>query len=166
MNQAYFAAGCFWGVEAVFQKTNGVHSVISGYAGGHKESPTYQEVVQGNTGHLEAVEVTYDSEEVSFEHLVEIFFRMHDPTQIGGQGPDIGPQYLSAIFAIDGEQETQVQDLINNFEKKQIFEKPIVTKVLSLKKFYPAEEYHQNYYEKTGGTPYCHVLRPTLSLNK
>ncbi len=154
LKKAYFAGGCFWGVEHLFQKTDGVHAVVSGYMGGHKDQPTYQEVCAKNTGHIEVVEVEYNPEAVNFTTLAKLFFEIHDPTQASGQGPDIGPQYLSAIFYNDEEERIQSQELINQLKGLGY---NVVTELRELCKFWPAEEYHQDYYARNGQTPYCHA---------
>jgi peptide methionine sulfoxide reductase msrA/msrB len=155
IKKAYFAAGCFWGVEYHFQKYNGVISAESGYMGGNTKNPTYQEVCYTNTGHLEVVEVNYDESIVSFEELAKLFFEIHDPTQTNGQGPDIGSQYLSAIFYNDNEEKKISEKLINILEQKGL---KVATNLINANehKFYIAEDYHQDYYFKTGKTPYCH----------
>jgi peptide methionine sulfoxide reductase msrA/msrB len=152
--KAYFAGGCFWGVEYWFKKEEGVVSVRSGYMGGRKEKPTYKEVCGGKTGHAETVEVEYDPEKVSYEKLAQLFFEIHDPTQMDRQGPDVGMQYRSAIFYADQEQKIAVERLIEQLQKKDL---NVVTEVEQAAKFWVAEDYHQNYYGKTGGQPYCHI---------
>lgn len=156
MEKAIFAGGCFWGMEYQFQKVDGVKSVISGYIGGQKENPTYKEVCNTNTGHAEAVEITYDASKVSFEELAKLFFEIHDPTQIDGQGPDIGEQYRSEIFYFDSNQKQIAEKLINILKDKGY---KVVTKLTKATKFYNAEDYHQDYYNKTGGSPYCHIYQ-------
>jgi peptide methionine sulfoxide reductase msrA/msrB len=153
--KAYFAGGCFWGVEYHFEKLSGVISADSGYMGGYKENPTYKEVCYTDTGHLEVVEVTYDPAKVSFEELTKLFFEIHDPTQTDGQGPDIGSQYLSAIFYNDEKEKETAQKLIKILKSKGM---KIATKLISAKDhpFYEAEEYHQDYYKKHNKKPYCH----------
>ncbi len=153
--KTYFAGGCFWGIEYHFEKIPGVISADSGYMGGYKKNPTYKEVISVNTGHLEVVEVTYDPSKVSFETLTRLFFEIHDPTQANGQGPDIGSQYLSAIF-YNNEQEKEVsKKLIDILELKGL---RIATNLIDAKKhpFYAAEDYHQDYYKKHNKEPYCH----------
>lgn len=154
--KAYFAGGCFWGVEYHFQKLNGVISADSGYMGGQTKDPTYKEVTYNNTGHLEVVEVTYDPKKIDFETLAKLFFEIHDPTQANGQGPDIGSQYLSAIFYNNKEEMESCEKLINFLEKKGL---KVATKLIDAKKhpFYEAEEYHQDYYKKHNKQPYCHT---------
>lgn len=151
--KAVFAGGCFWGVEYYMQKIEGVNTVVSGYTGGHSEDPTYEDVSYKNTGHYEAVEITYDPVRVNFETLAKTFFEIHDPTQKNGQGPDIGKQYRSAIFYQDKKQETVSKKLIEQLRNKGY---KVVTKVLPTETFYKAEEYHQDYYLNRGKLPYCH----------
>lgn len=148
-----FAGGCFWGVEYYFKKLPGVLSVTSGYTGGQIDNPTYKQVCSGNTGHIESVQIEYNSEKTNYETLAKYFFEIHDPTQINRQGPDIGEQYQSAIFYSDDEERKITKKLINILKSKGF---DVVTKVLSASKFWPAETYHQDYYAKTGYTPYCH----------
>ena len=154
--KAYFAGGCFWGVEYHFEKLDGVNSVVSGYMGGHTENPSYRDVVYKKTGHLEVVEVSYDASKVDFETLARLFFEIHDPTQTNGQGPDIGSQYLSAIFTSDVNEKKTIKKLVDILEDKGL---KIATKVYDSVPFYKAEDYHQNYYAKTGKKPYCHSYK-------
>ncbi len=154
---AHFAGGCFWGVEHQFAGKEGVVSAVSGYMGGTKEDPTYQEVLSGRTGHLEAVEVEYDPEKVTYEELARLFFEIHDPTQHNGQGPDIGGQYLSAVFYGSEEEKATVERLIAILEDKGY---DIATSVRPAGEFWKAEDYHQDYYERKGQQPYCHVYTP------
>ncbi|MDD3591468.1 MAG: bifunctional methionine sulfoxide reductase B/A protein [Sulfurovum sp.] len=151
--RAYFAGGCFWGVEYYMEQIKGVSEVRSGFMGGSVENPGYYDVVRGNTGHLEAVEVVYDPAQVSFETLAKTFFEIHDPTQADGQGPDIGSQYLSAVFVNSDKERRVVNRLIGLLEKKGY---KIATKILDASVFYEAEGYHQDYYERKGTMPYCH----------
>lgn len=151
--KAYFAGGCFWGVEYYMEQIKGVSEVRSGFMGGSVENPGYYDVVRGDTGHLEAVEVIYDPAQVSFETLAKTFFEIHDPTQRDGQGPDIGSQYLSAVFVNSDNERRVVNHLIALLEKKGY---KIATKVLDASVFYEAEGYHQDYYERKGTMPYCH----------
>ncbi|NPA27577.1 MAG: bifunctional methionine sulfoxide reductase B/A protein [Epsilonproteobacteria bacterium] len=155
LKKAYFAGGCFWGVEHMFEQLDGVIYAQSGYMGGKSKNPTYKEVCSGDSGHLEVVEVAYDPSKITFKDLAKYFFEIHDPTQTDGQGPDIGPQYLSAIFYNDEEEKRIAQELINELEKKGL---KVATKLIPAKEhpFYKAEEYHQNYYKKRGSKPYCH----------
>lgn len=151
--KAIFAGGCFWGVEYYFQNKNGVISAESGYIGGTTKNPTYEQVCYKNTGHIEAVQVVFDAQIVSYEELAKLFFEIHDPTQINRQGPDVGEQYLSAIFYTDENQKNVSQKLIKQLENKGL---KIATKLIKASEFYKAEEYHQDYYFKNGKRPYCH----------
>ncbi len=150
---AYFAGGCFWGVEYFFQKEDGIVSTSVGYMGGHKDNPTYQEVCDGNTGHAEAIEVVFDPSLISFEKLARLFFETHDPTQIDRQGPDIGDQYRSAIFYTGDDQKQTAEKLIKVLTDKGY---KIATEINAGSKFWKAENYHQDYYLNKGGQPYCH----------
>ena len=156
IKKAYFAAGCVWGVEYHFEKIKGVISAISGYMGGNITNPSYEMVCTGFSGHLEVVEVTYDENIVSFETLTKLFFEIHDFSQTNGQGPDIGSQYLSAIFYCDEEQKGISEKLIVELENKGF---KVVTFLYKLVPFYKAEDYHQNYYERHQKVPYCHSYR-------
>jgi peptide methionine sulfoxide reductase msrA/msrB len=151
--KAYFAGGCFWGVEYYLEKIDGVKEVISGFMGGSMKNPTYHDVVRKNTGHLETVEVVYDPEKVSYETLSKIFFEIHDPTQVDGQGPDVGSQYLSAVFVSNQQERKIIEGLIRRLEDKGL---KIATKLMSATQFYDAESYHQDYYARKGTLPYCH----------
>lgn len=151
--KAYFAGGCFWGVEYYMEQIKGVREVRSGFMGGSLKDPGYYDVVRGNTGHLETVEVIYDPAQVSFETLAKTFFEIHDPTQADGQGPDIGTQYLSAVFVNSDKERQTVNRLIGLLEKKGY---KIATKVRDASPFYEAETYHQDYYKRKGSSPYCH----------
>lgn len=151
--KAYFAGGCFWGVEYYMQQIDGVKEVISGFMGGHVKNPSYYEVVRSDTGHLETVEVIYDKTKVSYKQLAKTFFEIHDPTQANGQGPDIGAQYLSAIFVNNNNEREIVNELIKELKSNGY---DVVTKVIDAKEFYEADESHQNYYNKKGSLPYCH----------
>jgi peptide-methionine (S)-S-oxide reductase len=149
-------AGCFWGVEWVFLRVPGVVEAVSGYAGGSTPNPTYRDVCSHTTGHAEVVRVTFDPDVVSFDQLLEIFWAMHDPTQVDRQGPDVGDQYRSVIFA-----ENEDQRRIAEASKERAqgrYPNPIATTIEPKATFYPAEDYHQRYYERTGHQPYCHVL--------
>ncbi len=154
--KAYFAGGCFWGVEYHLEKLDGVKSVESGYMGGKLENPSYRDVTKGNTGHLEVVEVVYDSNIVDYETLAKLFFEIHDPTQKNGQGPDIGAQYLSAIFTSNEKEKKIVQNLFKILESKGF---DVATTLREKVQFYKAEEYHQDYYEKHNKQPYCHTYK-------
>lgn len=150
---AVFAGGCFWGVEYFLQKSGGVHSVTSGYIGGHVKNPSYKEVCTGTTGHAEAVRVIYDPAKTSYEKLLRLFLEIHDPTQVGGQGPDIGDQYRSEIFYLNEEQKKVAEKNIDILKKKGY---KVVTAVTKASEFFPAEDYHQDYYFNNGKVPYCH----------
>jgi len=150
MAKATFAAGCFWGVEDAFRQLKGVTSTTVGYTGGTKVNPTYKEVCTGNTGHAEAVEVDFNPAEISYLELLATFWKSHDPTQLNRQGPDFGTQYRSAIFFHDAEQEKEARDSKAVLEKEGIFKRPIVTQIQQAPVFYPAEDYHQQYFEKQG----------------
>ena len=154
--KATFAAGCFWGVEYVFRRIPGVLDVSVGYTGGMTKNPTYREVCSHTTGHAEATQVTFDPERVSFDQLLEVFWAMHDPTQVNRQGPDIGDQYRSAIFTHSPEQHAAAEASKQRAQAR--FGKPIATQITPLTTFYAAEDYHQAYYEKNGHEPYCHVV--------
>ncbi|HEX9891671.1 MAG TPA: peptide-methionine (S)-S-oxide reductase MsrA [Actinomycetota bacterium] len=154
--QATFGAGCFWGVEYVFRRVPGVQSAISGYSGGITPNPTYQEVCSHTTGHAEVVQVAFDPDQVTYEQLLEVFWAMHDPTQVNRQGPDIGDQYRSVIFTHSEDQAATAEKSKERAQKR--YDKPIATRIEPVKEFYPAEGYHQEYYEKNGKEPYCHVV--------
>jgi len=153
IDTAVFAGGCFWGVEYFLQKAPGVQSVVSGYTGGKAANPTYQEVCSGNTGHYEAVEVTFDPSRTNFEELAKLFFEIHDPTQWNHQGPDWGEQYRSAVFYRTEDQKRTTEKLIGILKEKGF---RIVTEIKPASTFYKAENYHQDYYENKGTAPYCH----------
>lgn len=151
---ATFAAGCFWGVEAAFRRLPGVSSTRVGYTGGHSEHPSYEQVCAHGTGHAEAVEVTFDHSRVTYEGLLSAFWQIHDPTQLNRQGPDVGDQYRSAIFTHSPEQ--QAAAVASRDREQANHQRPIVTQILPAPTFWPAEEYHQRYFEKNGGAA-CHV---------
>lgn len=154
---AYFAGGCFWGVEYYFDKVPGVVSAESGYMGGKIDKPGYYEVSSGRTGHAETVRIVYDPVKVTYEDLAKLFFEIHDPTQVDRQGPDVGEQYRSAVFFESEEQRATAQNLIDRLKAKGL---KVATQLLPAKTFWKAEGYHQDYYEKKGGTPYCHFRVP------
>lgn len=156
LSQAVFASGCFWGTQYFMARIAGVVHTDVGYTGGEVENPTYEQVCQGKTGHLEALLVYYDKAKVSYQELVRVFFETHNFSQQDGQGPDIGPQYLSAVFVSDDEEKKIVQGLIGELEAMG---QKVATTVRPRDKFYVGEDYHQNYYESKGGTPYCHTYR-------
>ena len=154
--KATFAAGCFWGVEASFLLVPGVTDAVSGYTGGHSEHPTYEQVCHGDTGHAEAVEITFDPEKVPYETLVRKFFALHDPTQMNRQGPDVGEQYRSVIFYHSSEQK-EIAERIAKELASQYFPRTIATSIEPAKNFWRAEEYHQRYAEKNPGRVVCHI---------
>ena len=150
--KAIFGAGCFWGIEAAFRQVAGVKNVLVGYSGGHTAEPTYRDVCSGGTGHAEVVEVEYDPEAVSYDDLLDVFWQIHDPTTLNRQGPDVGTQYRSAIFTLDGDQDQQARAAVAQATESGRFPRPIVTEITPASPFYPAEEYHQRYFEKHGVT--------------
>lgn len=153
---ATFAAGCFWGVEDAFRQVEGVRSTTVGYTGGTTESPSYQQVCTGRTGHAEAVEVQFDPAKVSYMQLLGVFWKSHDPTTMNRQGPDVGTQYRSAIFYHDADQEAEARASKAELEKEHAFKRPIVTEIKPAGAFYRAEDYHQQYFEKQGIRS-CHI---------
>jgi peptide-methionine (S)-S-oxide reductase len=161
---ATFAGGCFWCLEAVYDQVKGVHSVESGYAGGHMDNPSYRAVCNGDTGHAEVVQVNYDGNVVSYQDLLTIFFGIHDPTTLNRQGADVGTQYRSAIFYHNEEQKDIAEKFIKDLEMQKVFDNPIVTEVVPLDKFYMAEDYHQEYFAKNPYQGYCMaVVSPKVS---
>jgi peptide-methionine (S)-S-oxide reductase len=155
METATLAAGCFWCVEAVFDDLKGVEDVVSGYSGGHTESPTYQEVCSETTGHAEVVQIRFDPEELSYEDLLRVYFTVHDPTQMNRQGNDIGTSYRSAIFYHTEAQRESAEKIIKEITDEGIYDNPIVTEVAPFDKFWPAENYHQEYFANNPNQPYC-----------
>ena len=158
-----FGNGCFWCTEAIFQQLKGVSQVVSGYTGGQTEDPTYKEVCTGSTGHAEVIQITYDDENISFEELLSAFFQTHDPTTLNRQGADIGTQYRSAVFYHDESQKAQAEQMIQRLDSEQVFANPIVTEVTQFETFYPAEDYHQNFFNENQRHPYCaNVIGPKV----
>lgn len=155
---ATLAGGCFWCIEAVFLEVNGVESVISGYTGGTTINPTYQEVCTNNTGHAEAVQVTFDPTRISYREILEIFFSVHDPTTLNQQGADMGTQYRSAIFYHNEQQKASAEKLIEELNEARLWNKPIVTQIAPLDKFYPAEDYHREYFSRHPEQAYCQMV--------
>jgi peptide-methionine (S)-S-oxide reductase len=155
MEKATFGAGCFWGVEHFFREVPGVIDAVSGYAGGHADNPNYRQVCSGTTNHAEVVEVTFDPTKVSYAALVDLFFKMHDPTTLNRQGPDVGTQYRSAIFTHSPEQERVAKERLEAAKASGHFKRPIVTQIEPAQTFWKAEDYHQRYFAKNGGS--CHV---------
>jgi len=156
INKAIFGGGCFWCLDAVFKRVKGVIEVKCGYCGGKRENPTYEQVCSGATGHAEVIKITYDQNIISFKELLEIFFEIHDPTQLNRQGADIGSQYRSVIFPIDSSQEKIAKELIKKLNPK--FNNKIVTTIENYKAFYDAEDYHQNYYQLNPNQKYCQIV--------
>jgi peptide-methionine (S)-S-oxide reductase len=162
--KATFGAGCFWCSDAVFRQLKGAHSVVAGYSGGLTEYPTYEQVCSGWTGHAEVVQITFDPEVISYDELLEVFWKTHDPTTLNQQGPDIGTQYRSVIFFHDDKQKKLAEHYKRELDKEHAFRKPIVTEIVEFEKFYPAEDYHQNYYNTHRGDAYCAaVVRPKVN---
>nr|WP_299345905.1 peptide-methionine (S)-S-oxide reductase MsrA [Allomuricauda sp.] len=161
---AYFASGCFWCVEAIFESVKGVKEVYSGYSGGEEKNPTYEQVAYGRTGHAEAVEVYYNPEEVTFTQLVQVFFGSHDPTSVNRQGPDRGAQYRSIAFYENEQEEKIIRDYIALLESKNVYDRPIVTQVVQFDTFYKAEEYHQDFERRNPNNSYIrNVSIPRLN---
>jgi len=160
---ATLAGGCFWCVEAPFKRIEGVHSVTSGYCGGDVADPSYKQVCRGTTGHAEAVQIEYDPDVVGYADLLEVFFTVHDPTQLNRQGPDVGTQYRSAVFYHDESQREIAERFIAELEAAGVYDGDIVTEIAPLDTFWEAEDYHQDYYEKNPNDGYCRVnLEPKL----
>ncbi len=163
MDTITFGAGCFWCVEAVYSDLNGVESVVSGYAGGTVKNPSYKEVCTGNTGHAEVCQITYNPSVISYKELLEVFWQVHDPTTLNRQGGDVGTQYRSAIFYHTDEQKQVAEEFLKTLNEEKVFPDPIVTEITAINNFYPAEDYHQDYFELNGDNPYCQaVVRPKL----
>jgi len=158
LQTATLAGGCFWCLEAVYDEIKGVQSVESGYAGGHVDRPSYRDVCTGTTGHAEVVQIRFDPGVVSYRDLLNVFFTIHDPTTLNRQGADIGTQYRSAIFYHDDEQKQVAEEVIRDINAQKIWDNPIVTEVTELDKFYPAEDYHQEYFAHNPYQPYCQVV--------
>lgn len=152
MEKATFGAGCFWGVEEAFRKLKGVKETRVGYSGGHLANPTYKEVCTDKTGHAEVVQMEFDPEEISYEELLKVFFRIHNPTTLNQQGPDIGSQYRSVIFYHSDDQQKTANHFMEELNRSARYDEPIVTEILPAGPFYKAEEYHQRYHEKNGGS--------------
>lgn len=160
---ATFGNGCFWCTEAIFQQVEGVEKVVSGYIGGSVKNPTYKEVCTGLTGHAEAIQITFDPRKISFTELLEIFWQTHDPTTLNRQGADVGTQYRSAVFYHSDTQKKLAEEYKQKLNVSGAFDKPIVTEITQASVFYPAENYHQNYYNLNGKAPYCaYVIAPKL----
>jgi len=160
MPKALFGGGCFWCLDAIFRRVDGVKDVVVGYSGGDVKNPTYEQVCKGNTGHAEVVMIEYDEDKISYDELLDIFFSIHDPTQLNRQGNDIGTQYRSIIFYFDEKQKEKVLNKINELKKNL----NVVTEVVPFREFFKAEEYHQNYFDKNPNNPYCvFVIAPKVN---
>jgi len=155
---ATLAGGCFWCLEAVFLELNGVEKVVSGYSGGSAENPSYREVSTGTTGHAEAVQIFFNSEKISYKDILEVFFTIHDPTTLNRQGADVGTQYRSAIFYHSDEQKNSAENMIRELQRSNLSENQIVTEVTPFQNFYPAEDYHKDYYKQHSNEPYCRLV--------
>ena len=163
IKEATLGAGCFWCIEACFKDLKGVVSVTSGYAGGHVENPAYKAVCEGTTGHAEVARVVFDDAQISFDELLELFWFVHDPTQLNRQGNDIGTQYRSVIFYHDEEQRTTAERYKDRLTAENVWDKPIVTEISALTNYYPAEDYHQDYFALNPGNSYCQaIVRPKV----
>jgi peptide-methionine (S)-S-oxide reductase len=160
---ATFGNGCFWCTEAIFQQLNGVEKVVSGYSGGKVKNPTYREVCSGLTGHAEVIQITYDPKKITFDELLEVFWKTHDPTTLNRQGADVGTQYRSAVFYHNEDQKRLATEYRKKLDESGAFDSPIVTEVTAFTEFYPAEDYHQNYFNLNGEAPYCSfVIQPKI----
>jgi peptide-methionine (S)-S-oxide reductase len=161
---ATFGGGCFWCLEAVYDELKGIEDVVSGYAGGHVVDPTYEQVCSMDTGHAEVVQLKFDPDVVSFKELLEVFFTIHDPTTPNRQGNDVGPQYRSVIFHHSAEQKAAAEEVIARFNRESIWGAPLVTELVPFERFYPAESYHQDYFQKNPGQGYCQfVVAPKVA---
>ncbi len=164
LDVAVLAGGCFWCMEAVFKQIKGIEKVESGYSGGNVKDPSYEEVCTGKTGHAESVRLTFNPSIISYKQILKIFFTLHDPTSLNRQGNDVGSQYRSEIFYANEEQRKIAEDTIKELTEEKLWDKPIVTALESLKEFYVAEKYHQDYYKKNPLNPYCFmVIRPKIA---
>jgi len=160
---ATFASGCFWCTEAIFQNVDGVEKVVSGYMGGTVKNPTYKDVCTGRTGHAEVIQLTYDPKKVTYDELLEIFWKTHDPTTLNRQGADVGTQYRSAVFYHNGDQKQLAEMYKKKLTEAEVFDQAIVTEITPASVFYKAEDYHQNYYNLNGDAPYCSmVIQPKV----
>ena len=164
MEIATLGGGCFWCLEAAYEQLDGVQKVVSGYAGGRRENPTYEQVCSGATGHAEVVQITFDPSVITFKDLLDVFFTIHDPTTLNRQGADIGTQYRSVVFYHDEEQKRVAEKAISSLEADGVWDSAIVTEVTAAPRFYPAEAYHQHYYQRNSAQPYCQaVIAPKLA---
>jgi peptide-methionine (S)-S-oxide reductase len=163
LETATFGSGCFWCTEAIFERVNGVVSVVSGYSGGTVANPSYEQVCTGKTGHAECTQITFDPAVISYDELLEIFWKMHDPTTLNRQGNDVGTQYRSVIFYHNDDQKQKAEFYKNKLTEEKIWDKPIVTEITKFEKFYPAEDYHQEYYDNNPNQGYCaYVITPKV----
>lgn len=163
LDTATFGNGCFWCTEAIFQDIKGVVKVTSGYSGGTVVNPTYKQICTGTTGHAEALQIIFNPAIVSYSELLQMFWYSHDPTTLNSQGNDVGTQYRSVVFYHTDEQKKEAEFYKKKLDEEKVFEKPIVTEITAFQKFYPAEDYHQNYYKENGAQPYCmYIIRPKL----
>jgi len=158
LEKATLGGGCFWCTEAIYKQLNGIESVMPGYSGGHIKNPSYKEVCTGRTGHAEVVQVEFDPTVVSYTEVLEVFFSTHNPTTLNRQGADVGTQYRSAVFFHSEEQKQIAEKVINLFEEVNVYKEPIVTEVTGFDKFYPAEDYHKNYFAQNKNQPYCQMV--------
>lgn len=164
IQQATLAGGCFWCIESAFNSVEGVKSAYAAYAGGHKDNPTYEQVCKGDTGHAEAVRINFDPEKISYRDILEIFFALHNPTELNRQGNDVGPQYRSGIFYHDSDQKQQAEQIIAEVVEQQIWPDPVVTEVIEINNYYQAEDYHQDYFSNNPENRYCNmVVAPKLA---
>ena len=160
---ATFGAGCFWCVEAIFERIEGVISVESGYAGGKVKNPTYEQICEGDTGHAEVIQITYNSDIISYQKLLDVFWKSHDPTTLNRQGADVGTQYRSVIFYHSDQQRVIAQQSLEKTDRINLYSNPIVTEISKLKEYYKAENYHQDYYRLNLNAPYCQfVIKPKI----
>lgn len=155
---AVVGGGCFWCIEAIFEQVKGVQAVVSGYAGGHKANPTYEDVCTGETGHAEVVRIEYDPSQISYETLLKLFFHVHNPTTLNRQGNDVGTQYRSVILFANEVQRTTAQRIFKEIEKDKLWDGALVTEIVPLKEFFPAEEYHQHYFARNPNQGYCQIV--------
>ncbi|TXE11377.1 peptide-methionine (S)-S-oxide reductase MsrA [Algoriphagus aquimarinus] len=163
LNLITLGAGCFWCIEAVFQRLEGVDKVVSGYAGGFIENPTYNAICTGTTGHAEVIQAYYNPTMISLSDLLEVFWATHDPTTLNRQGADVGPHYRSSIFYHSSEQEILAKNMKTQLDDSKVFDSPLVTEITAFTNFYPAENYHQDYYNQNGAQPYCQfVIKPKV----
>jgi peptide-methionine (S)-S-oxide reductase len=155
LEKATFGGGCFWCTEAIYERVKGVHKVVSGYAGGNVKNPTYKQVCDGTTGHAEVIQISYDPKVISYDEMLEIFFKTHDPTTLNRQGADVGTQYRSVVFYHNDEQKKKAEYYKAELDKSGAWDNPIVTEISPLNNYYPAEDYHQDYYENNSNQGYC-----------